>query len=61
MATTGKPTREAEVIYKGSVPATDPRYGGGWNYLSGKNLNPHSARPSREQGKGRKAEPKAEK
>jgi hypothetical protein len=30
---------KGRVIYKGSVPDTDPRYASGWNYLSGKNLN----------------------
>jgi hypothetical protein len=30
---------KGRVIYKGSVPDTDPRYDSGWNYLSGKNLN----------------------
>jgi hypothetical protein len=46
--TTGKQIRKARVIWKGWVPDTDPRYSGGWNYLGGKNLNPHSAKPSRE-------------
>ena len=59
---TGKETPEGPGIYKGSVPATDPRYSGGWNYLGGKNLNPHSAKPSRERVKsGQKREQKAEK
>jgi hypothetical protein len=31
---------KGRVIYKGSVPDTDPRYASGWNYLSGKNLAP---------------------
>lgn len=30
---------KGRLIYKGSVPDTDPRYDSGWNYLSGKNLN----------------------
>jgi hypothetical protein len=30
---------KGRLIYKGSVPDTDPRYNSGWNYLSGKNLN----------------------
>jgi hypothetical protein len=62
MATTGKETPKALGIWEGFVPDTDPRYGGGWNYLSGKNLNPHSAKPSKGREKpDRKPEPKAEK
>lgn len=38
------------VIWKGFVPATDPRYQGGWNYLGGKNLSLRSAEPSAPQG-----------
>jgi len=38
---TKPPTKpKGRVIYEGSVPDTDPRYGSGWNYLSGKNLRP---------------------
>jgi hypothetical protein len=36
---------KGRVIYKGSVPDTDPRYKSGWNYLSGKNLKPPEREP----------------
>jgi hypothetical protein len=39
----GPKTRKGRVIWHGFVPDTDPRYQSGWNYLCGKNLNPHSA------------------
>ena len=45
---TGKKTRKGGTTWKGWVPATDPRYGGGWNYLSGKNLNQPSGTKSQE-------------
>src|SRR5262249_12257566 len=51
VSTTWKPIQVGRITYKGSVPDTDPRYKSGWNYLSGKNLNPHSAKPSKEQAK----------
>jgi hypothetical protein len=35
-----EPKPKGRLIYHGSVPDTDPRYKGGWNYLSGKNLTP---------------------
>jgi hypothetical protein len=37
--TTGPKTPQAGATFHGFVPDTDPRYNGGWNYLSGKNLN----------------------
>ena len=45
---TGPKTKKVGITYHGSVPATDPRYQSGWNFLSGKNLNPQSAGKSRE-------------
>jgi len=47
---TGKEIRVGRITYKG-VPVTDPRYSGGWNFLGGKNLNPCSAKPSKERVK----------
>ena len=44
--TTGQKTQKGGATYRGSLPATDPIYKSGWNYLSGKNLNPHSGKPS---------------
>ena len=43
---TGPKTRRGGITYRGSVPATDPRYQSGWNFLSGKNLSPPSPKPS---------------
>ena len=43
---TDKKTPRANVIWKGSAPATDPIYTGGWNFLSGKFLNPRSEKKS---------------
>ena len=40
MRTTGPKTPQAGATFHGFVPDTDPRYNGGWNYLSGKNLRP---------------------
>ena len=37
----GPKTRQGGTTWHGFVPDTDPRYKSGWNYLSGKNLNPH--------------------
>jgi hypothetical protein len=42
----GPKTRQGGAIYHGFVPDTDPRYKSGWNYLSGKNLNPHLKKKS---------------
>jgi hypothetical protein len=47
---TGKKNKQAKIIWHGFVPDTDPRYSGGWNFISGKNLNEArqcAARPSR--------------
>jgi len=44
----GPKTRRGRVIDLGWVPATDPRYQSGWNFLSGKNLNPRSGKASTE-------------
>jgi hypothetical protein len=41
MGTIGPKTRKGGVTWHGFVPDTDLRYRSGWNYLSGKNLNPH--------------------
>ena len=46
---TGKKTPQGQVIYKGSVPATDPMYNEDWTFLGGKNLNPNSAGKSKPQ------------
>jgi hypothetical protein len=43
---TGKPIKLGKLTYHGFVPDTDPRYNSGWNFLSGKNLNPRSKTPS---------------
>jgi len=51
VSTNEKKTPKAGITWKGFVPDTDPRYKGGWNYLSGKNLNPHSEKASKEQAK----------
>jgi hypothetical protein len=40
---------KAGITWKGFVLDTDPRYRSGWNYLSGKNLNPRSEKASKEQ------------
>jgi hypothetical protein len=45
---TGKEIRVGRVTWKGWVPDTDPRYGSGWNFLVGKNLNQPSGTKSRE-------------
>jgi len=37
------------ITWKGFVPDTDPSYTGGWNYLIGKNLNPHSGKASKKE------------
>jgi hypothetical protein len=34
-----EPRQKGRVTYHGFVPDTDPRYGSGWNFLTGKNLN----------------------
>jgi len=44
----GPKTRRGGATYRGSVPATDPRYQSGWNFLSGKNLNQPSGKASTE-------------
>jgi hypothetical protein len=43
---TGQKTKPAGATYHGFVDDTDPRYQSGYNFLSGKNLNPQSATPS---------------
>jgi len=35
---------KGRLIYHGFVPDADPRYGSGWNFLAGKNLNPVPAK-----------------
>jgi hypothetical protein len=40
-------TRRGRVIWQGSVPATDPFYQNGWNFLTGSNLRPPSKEPPR--------------
>ncbi len=35
----GKPRKLGNLTYRGSLPATDPIYQGGWNFIAGKNLN----------------------
>jgi hypothetical protein len=45
---TRKPIKLGKLTYHGFVPDTDPRYNSGWNFLSGKNLNPGSKTPSSE-------------
>jgi hypothetical protein len=59
MGTIGPKTRQAGVTYHGFVPDTDPRYKSGWNYLSGKNLNPHLKEKSADEA-GREAAPPVE-
>jgi hypothetical protein len=39
-----EPKQKGRVTYHGFVPDTDPRYGSGWNFLAGKNLNPMPAK-----------------
>jgi hypothetical protein len=51
MATTGKKMPRGALTYHGFLPATDPRYRSGWNFLSGKFLNPQSTKPSNEPAK----------
>jgi len=34
--TTPAPRKKGGVTYHGSIPDDDPRYQGGWNFLSGK-------------------------
>jgi hypothetical protein len=41
--------RQGGTTWRGWVPDDDPRYTGGWNFLFGKNLNPHFVQRSREQ------------
>jgi hypothetical protein len=43
---TDKPIRVGRVIWHGWLPAADPMYNSGWNYIAGKQLNPRSSRPS---------------
>jgi hypothetical protein len=43
---TGKPIKLGKVTYLGLLPATDPIYKAGWNFLSGKNLNPRFKKQS---------------
>ena len=54
---TGKKTPRGRVTYHGSVPATDPRYSSGWNFLSGKNLSPPSLTPSNAAGESAQVKP----
>ena len=57
MSTTGKETRRGRVIYHGSVPDTDPRYGSGWIFLGGKNLNPRLKERSADEAQEEAAPP----
>ena len=57
MGTIGPKTRQGRAIYHGFVPDTDPRYKSGWNYLSGKNLNPHLKERSADEAQEEAAPP----
>ena len=57
VSTTGKKIRPVGATYLGSVPDTDPRYKSGWNYLSGKNLNPHLKERSADEAQEEAAPP----
>ncbi len=46
-----KPKRGG-LTHLGSAPLDDPRYGSGWNFIGGKNINPRSE-PTSEDSKAR--------
>jgi hypothetical protein len=51
IATPDKPIKWGGLTHHGFLPVTDPRYQSGWNFLSGKFLNPRSEKPSNEPAK----------
>ena len=58
---TDKPIKVGRITYRGSLPATDPRYqSGGWNFLLGKNLK-ELPKPSPMQEEADTSKPTAEK